>query len=88
MAPSWWLVNPFQRSIRIGCGITSCTPHRLDDIVNIGEVALHLAVVVDVNTFTFQHRFRELEQRHIRAAPRAIDGKEAQSGGWDAVKMR
>ena len=61
--------------------------HRLDDVVDIGEVALHFAVVVNVDTFSFQHRFRELEQRHIRATPRTINRKEAQPGGRDAVQV-
>jgi hypothetical protein len=52
MALSYPPVNPFQRSIRIGLRDNILHPNnRLNDIVNVGEVALHLAVVVDINTF-------------------------------------
>lgn len=48
------------------------------DVVNVGEVAHHLAVVEHVNRLAFQDGFGEQKQRHVRSAPRAIDREETQ----------
>jgi hypothetical protein len=40
-----------------------------DDVVDVGEVPCHPAVVVDLDGPAFEHGLGELEQRHVRAAP-------------------
>lgn len=50
------------------------------DVVNVGEVAAEVAVVVHINRLTGQDLLSKLEERHVGAAPRAVDGEEAQAG--------
>jgi hypothetical protein len=61
--------------------------HAFDDVVDVGEVALHVAVVEDVDRPPFEDRLGEQEQRHVRPAPRAIHREEAQPGGRQAEQM-
>src|SRR3569623_1828296 len=61
--------------------------HAFDDVVDVGEVALVLAVVVDVDGLAFEDVLGELEQRHVGPAPRTVHGEEAQSRGGQAVEM-
>ena len=61
--------------------------HRLGDIVDIGEVAAHVPLVVDVDGVACQDRLGELEQRHVRTTPGAVDGEEAQAGRRQIVEM-
>jgi len=58
-----------------------------DDVVDVGEVATHLSVVEDVDRFAFQDGLGEQEHRHVRSTPGAVDGEEAETGGWEAVEM-
>ncbi|KAF5276624.1 hypothetical protein FQA39_LY18562 [Lamprigera yunnana] len=69
-------------------GLGQHAQHAFGDVVDIGEVAHHLAVAVHVNRLARQHGLGELEQRHIRPAPRPIDGKKAQPGGGQLVEVR
>ncbi len=50
--------------------------HAGDDVVHIGEVALHLAVAEDVDRPAGEDRLGELEERHVRPAPGAVDREE------------
>jgi hypothetical protein len=61
--------------------------HGFDDVVHVGEVALHAAVVEDVDRPTFEDRPGEQEGRHVGSAPRAIDREEAQAGGRQAIEV-
>lgn len=58
-----------------------------DDVVNIGEVTVHIAVVVDLDGLASADLVGELEIRHIRAAERPVDREEAQPRRRNAVKM-
>src|SRR3546814_7519829 len=58
-----------------------------DLVVDIGEVALHPAVVEDGDRLTRQDFRGEDPHRHVRTAPGAIDGEEAQAGPRDAEEM-
>ncbi|MPL96396.1 hypothetical protein SDC9_42574 [bioreactor metagenome] len=60
---------------------------RLDQIGDIGEVALHVAVIVDIDRPAFEDRLGELEQRHVRPAPGTVDGEEAEHGDRQAEEM-
>ena len=59
-----------------------------DDIVDIGEVALHVAVVEHLDRLACQQRPCELEGRHVWPTPGPVDGKEAQPGGGHPVEVR
>ena len=61
--------------------------HPLDDVVYIGEVAPHAAVVEDVDRTALEHRPRKQKQRHVGPPPRAIHGEKAQAGRRQAVQM-
>lgn len=61
--------------------------HALHDVVDVGEIALHLPVVEDRDRFTGEDRLGEEIQHHVGTAPRAVDGEEAQTGGRQAVQM-
>src|SRR5438552_1433075 len=59
----------------------------LDNVVDIGEVPPHLAVIEHVDWMPFQDRPGKAEQRHIRPAPGAVDREEAQARGREPVEM-
>ena len=58
-----------------------------DDVVDIGEVALHPAVVEDLDRLARQDGPREQHRRHVGPAPRAVDGEEAQAGRRQPVQV-
>ena len=60
----------------------------LNDVVDIGEVANHPALVEDRNGNALQNSLGELEQRHVRTAPRAVDGEKPQTGARQPVEVR
>ena len=62
--------------------------YRFDDVVDVGEVAFHVAVVVQVDRVAVQDGAGEGEQRHVGPAPGAVHGEEAQAGGRDAEQVR
>lgn len=68
-----------------------CLAHDPDDsfhdVVDISEIPLAVAVVVDLNGLTFQQFVREAEIGHVRAPGRTIDGKETEARGRDIVKL-
>ena len=61
--------------------------HRRDHIVDVGEVALHAAVVEERDRAALQDRPGEEEGGHVGAPPRAIDGEEAEPGRGHGEKM-
>ena len=64
-----------------GAGGWSIDAHdALDDVVDVGEVALHPPVVEDLDRLACEDASRENEERHVRPAPGAVDGEEAQAG--------
>lgn len=77
-------------AVEVGVGGSNAIhhPHRaFGDVVNVGEVALHLAVVEDVDRAAFENGSGKQPGRHIRAAPRAIDREIAQAGGRQAKQV-
>ena len=59
-----------------------------DDVVDVGEVALAVSVVEDLDAVTLHEAVRRREVEHVRAAGRAVDGEEAEAGGRDVVELR
>ena len=68
-------------------GVIEHADHAFDDVVHIGEVTLHLAVVEHVDRPAFERGLGEQEQRHVRAPPGAIHGEEAQARGRQAEQV-
>jgi hypothetical protein len=75
------------RNVESGCGAVQSADDAFDDIVDVGEVALHVAVVEDVDRPAFEDRLGEQEQRHVGPAPRAVDGEEEQARARDAEQV-
>ena len=62
-------------------------PDGADQIADIGEIAGHLAVVINVDGAVLQNCGGEFEQRHVGPAPGAIDGKEPEHRHRQAPQM-
>ena len=62
--------------------------HSLHDVVNIGEVALAVAIVEYLDGLAFHQLVGEAEISHIRTTCRTIYGKEAEAGRGDVVELR
>ncbi len=60
----------------------------LDDVVDEGEVAAEIALVVDVDGLARQDGSGELGDGHVGPAPGAVDGEKAQPCGGQAVERR
>ena len=61
--------------------------HSLHDVVDIGEVALAVAIIENLDGFAFHQLVGEAEVSHVGTAGGAIDGKEAQAGRGDVVEL-
>ena len=61
--------------------------HALDDIVDVRKVALAVSVVENLNRLAGAELVGEAEIGHIRSAGGAVDGKKAQAGTGDVVKL-
>ncbi len=62
--------------------------HAGHDVGNPGEVALHLAVIEDVDRAALDHIAGESPVGHVGPAPRAIDREEAQADLLHLVEPR
>ena len=58
-----------------------------DDVVNVGKVAVHVAVIINLNSFSIADLIGKLEISHVRTAVRTIDGKEAQARRRNPIEM-
>ena len=58
-----------------------------DDVVDVGEIATHPAVVEHVDRFAPQDPLGEDPHRHVGSAPRAIDGEEPQPRRRQSVQV-
>src|SRR5436190_602982 len=58
-----------------------------DNIVDEGEITMHVATVEDRQRLPLEQRLGEDPHRHVRAAPRSIDREEAQAGHRQAEQM-
>jgi hypothetical protein len=59
----------------------------LDDVVDIGEITHHLAVVEHLDWLACQHCLGEQKQSHIRPAPRPIHREKTQARGKPPVEV-
>lgn len=69
-------------------GVLHDAHHSLHDVVNIGEVALAVAIVEYLDGLAFHQLVGEAEVSHVGTAGGAIDGKEAEAGRGDVVEFR
>ena len=58
-----------------------------DDIGDVGEVALHVAVVEDLDCAALGERVGGREIEHVRAACGTVNGEEAEAGGRNIVEL-
>ncbi len=61
--------------------------HTLDDVVDVGEVSAVLPVIEDGDRLARKDGAGEFEQGHVRPAPGAVYGEEAQSRGGQSVQV-
>lgn len=61
--------------------------HALYNIINVGEVALAVAVIEDFYRIPLYQFVGETEVSHIGSAGRAIDGEETKAGAGDIVQF-
>ena len=59
-----------------------------DNVVDVGEVALVLAVVEHVDGLALENVLGKHEQRHVGTAERAIHSEESQAGRRQVVEIR
>lgn len=59
-----------------------------DNVINIGEIAFAVAVVEDLNGFTFDEFVGEAKVGHIGTPGRTVYSEEAQAGRRDVVELR
>jgi len=75
--------------VRIGeCGLLAHAHERFDHVIDVSEVALHIAIVEDVDRFAGADRAGEQVHRHVWPAPCAVDGEEAQAGDGNTEEVR
>ena len=58
-----------------------------NDVIDVGEVAGVMTMVVNVNWLTSKDPAREQEQRHVWATPGAVYRKKSQPCDWNAEQM-
>ena len=68
-------------------GVLHDAHHSLHNVVDIGEVALAVAIVENFDGLAFNKFVGETEVCHIGTAGGAIDGKEAEAGRGDVVEF-
>ena len=68
-------------------GVLHDAHHSLHDVVDIGEIALAVAIVKNLDSLAFHQFVGEAEVRHIGTTGGAIDGKEAEAGRGDVVEL-
>ena len=61
--------------------------HTLYNIINVGEVALAVAVIEDFDCFPLYQFVGKAEIGHVRTAGRTVDGEEAKAGAGDIVQF-
>ena len=74
-------------ALAVGRRVVETGEHAGDDVVDVGEVAPHGAVVEHRDRFASEDLAGEDERRHVRPSPRPVDGKEPQPGQRQAVDV-
>ena len=69
-------------------GVLHDAHHSLYDVVDIGEIALAVAIVENLDGLAFHQLIGETEVSHVGTTGGAIDGEEAEAGRGDVVELR
>ena len=69
-------------------GVLHDAHHSLYDVVDIGEVALAVAIIENLDGLAFHQLVGEAEVSHVGTTGGAIDGEEAQAGRGNVVELR
>ena len=80
------------RSQRIECSrgrhrFVEAAHHHLDDVVDVGEIPLHPALVEHLDRLPGQDRPGEQHRRNVGPAPGSVHGEKAQAGGGQAIEV-
>ena len=68
-------------------GLCHYPQHTLDNVVDVGEVALAVSVIENLYGFSPEQLVRKSEVSHIRTAGRTIHREETQAGGRNVVEL-
>ena len=69
-------------------GVLHDANYSFHDVVDIGEVALAVAIIENLDGLAFHQLVGEAEVSHVGTAGGAIDGKETEAGRGDVVELR
>ena len=69
-------------------GVLHDAHHSLHDVVDIGEIALAVAIIEDLDGLAFNKFVGKAKVSHVGTAGRTIDGEETQACRWDVVELR
>ena len=69
-------------------GVLHDAHHSLHNVVDIGEVALAVAIIENLDGLAFHQFVGKAEVSHVGTTGGAIDGKEAEAGRGDVVELR
>lgn len=78
--------QPVLAHLHLGGGVHN-SPHALDDVVDVGEVAAAVAHVEDLDDVAAAQFLGEAEVGHVGPAHGTVHGEEAQTGGRDGVEL-
>ena len=83
----WWDGQSVFTVLLLG-GVLHDAHHSLHNVVDIGEVALAVAIIENLDGLAFHQFVGKAEVSHVGTAGGAIDGKEAEAGRGDVVELR
>ena len=83
----WWDGESILTVLLLG-GVLHDAHHSLHDVVNIGEIALAVAIIENLDGLAFHQLVGEAEVSHVGTTGGAIDGEEAEAGRGDVVELR
>ena len=83
----WWDGQSVLAVLLLG-GVLHDAHHSLHDVIDIGEVALAVAIIENLDGVAFHQLVGEAKVSHVGTAGGAIDGKEAEAGRGDVVELR
>ena len=69
-------------------GVLHHSDYAFHNVVNVGEVALAVSVVENLDGLALHQLVGEAEVGHVGTAGRTVDGEEAQAGAGDVVQLR
>ena len=76
------------RYVEIGWGVLAAAQNAIDNVVNVGEVSLQVAVIKDPDWQPVHDVVSEAEVGHVGSASRSVNGKKSKPRHWNAVELR